>query len=235
MRGKFYGIGTGPGDPELLTYKAVQLLSKVDVVAVPVTAPGKKSLALSIARPFIDPRTKIAEIVFPMTDNKDSLEKAWKTGRQEISTLLDQGQNVAFLTLGDPMLYSTYIYLYHHLQQKGYHVVTVPGISAFSAAAAAAGVPLAIAQEKMAIFPASAFLALNRQELTSLETIVIFKVARYFSRLVKLLEQDGRLKTSVLVTDCGLPTERIVSDLSAVSEEGLSYFSLIISRREPVF
>lgn len=235
MQGKFYGIGVGPGDPELLTYKAVRLLGEVDVVAVPVAGSGKKSTAYRIAGRFIGESCRVLEIDFPMTHERSKLEEAWETGREMISTALNRGESVAFITLGDPMLYSTYIYLYHHLQQAGYAVFTVPGINSFSAAAAAAGVPLTFGDEKMAILPGNAVMELSDEDLEGFQTLAVFKVANYYEQVVERLEQAGRLKGSVLVINCGQPGERIVSDLKSVLGEKLSYFSLIISRKEPVF
>ena len=235
MQGKFYGIGVGPGDPELLTYKAVRLLGEVDVVAVPVAGPDKKSTAFSIAESFIGDRCRVLEIDFPMTHERSKLEKAWETGRKMISTALNRGESVAFITLGDPMLYSTYIYLYHHLHQAGYAVFIVPGINSFSAAAAAAGVPLTFGDEKMAILPGAAVIELSDEELAGFQTFALFKVANYYEQVVERLERAGRLKGSVLIINCGQPGERIVSDLKSVLGKKLSYFSLIISRKEPVF
>lgn len=235
MQGIFYGIGVGPGDPELLTCKAARLLGEVDVIALPVTGPGKKSTAYKIAERFIGHHCRVLEIDFPMTHDRSRLEEAWETGREAVSAVLSGGESVAFITLGDPMLYSTYIYLYHHLQQAGYRVFTVPGINSFSAAAAAAGVPLAYGDEKMAILPGSAVTRLSAEELVGFQTLAIFKVANCFNEIVKTLDQAGLLPGSVLVINCGQPGERIVTDLKSVLGEKLSYFSLIISRKEPVF
>jgi len=234
MQGNFYGIGVGPGDPELLTYKAVRLLGEVDVVAVPVAGRGKASTAFSIAGQFISPGCRVLEIDFPMTHDRSKLEEAWEEGRAAISAALDRGETVAFLTLGDPMLYSTYIYLYHHLKEAGYDVFTVPGINSFSAAAAAAGVPLTFGDEQMTIMPGSAVAAGTGETLAAFQTLAIFKVANYFGQIVAALEESGRLESSVLVINCGQPGERIVTDLKEVLDEKLSYFSLIISRKEPV-
>ncbi len=234
MQGKFFGIGVGPGDPELLTYKAVRLLREVDVVAVPVAGPDKKSTAYRIAERFIGDKCRVLEIDFPMTHDRIKLEKAWEAGRQVIRATLNRGESVAFLTLGDPMLYSTYIYLFHHLQQDGCPVFTVPGVNSFSAAAAAAGIPLTFGDEKMAILPGTAAMEISEEELAGFQTYIIFKVANCYSQVVETLERVGLLRGSVLVINCGQPGERIVNDLKSVLGDKLSYFSLIISRKEPV-
>ena len=234
MKGKFYGIGVGPGDPELLTYKAVRILQEVDCVAAPVTGREKESTAFRIAGRFTRPEADLLTIDFPMTRDRARLEDSWQTARKAVQERLEEGQDTAFLTLGDPMLYSTYIYLYHHLEEAGYPVCTVPGITSFSAAAAASGVPLAFGDEKVALLPGKAAEELEAEELDGFETLVLFKVARCYGQIVELLEASGRLEGSVLVMSCGHPEERVITDLKAVSGDELSYFSLIISRKEPV-
>lgn len=234
MKGKFYGIGVGPGDPELLTYKAVRILQEVDCVAVPVTERDKESTAYRIAARFIKPEAALLKIDFPMTRDRARLEEAWQQACMGIRERLDLGQEAAFLTLGDPMLYSTYIYLYNHLEKAGYQVSTVPGINSFSAAAAMAGLPLAFGDEKVALLPGAAVERMPAEELSGFETVVLFKVARCYDRIVGLLEASGRLEGSVLVVSCGQPGERVITDLKAIPGEELSYFSLIISRKEPV-
>jgi len=234
LKGYFYGIGVGPGDPELLTYKAVRILKEVDWVAVPVTGRDKESTAHRIASRFINPECRLIEIDFPMTRDRVRLEQAWQSARKAIQEKLDHGQSSAFLTLGDPMLYSTYIYLYHHLEQAGYPVSTVPGITSFCASAAAAGVPLAFGDEKVALLPGAAAEELTAGQLSVFQTVVFFKAARCYADIVRLLEESGHLKDSTLIVSCGHPGERIITDLRSVSGEELSYFSLIIARKEPV-
>ena len=234
MKGLLYGIGVGPGDPELLTHKAARVLQEVDCVAVPVAERDKESTARKIAGSHIRADCLIIELDFPMTRDRERLAEAWRQGCETIKDLLDQGQSVAFLTLGDAMLYSTYIYIYQDLEQEGYRVRTIPGITSFSAAAATGGIPLAFGDERMAVIPGSAVEDLNNGKLDYFDTVVIFKVARQYQKLLAALENAGRLESSVLVVSCGHPEERVITDLKSVAEEELSYFSLIISRKEPV-
>jgi precorrin-2/cobalt-factor-2 C20-methyltransferase len=130
------------------------------------------------------------------------------------------------------MLYSTYIYLYRQFAEVGYNVQTVPGVSAFGAAASAAGVPLVSGSEKMAILPGEIFLESKPEAYETFETLVLFKVARTYDRLVELLAAAGRLKNSVLVISCGLPEEQVVADLQSLVGKKIPYFSLIIARKE---
>ncbi len=234
MKGILYGIGVGPGDPELLTCKAVRILQEVDCVAVPVAERDKESAAHRIAGKYIRSGCPVIELEFPMTRDQDLLEEAWRQGCETIKELLDQGRSVAFLTLGDAMLYSTYIYLNQFLGRAGCRVQTIPGITSFSAAAAAGGIPLAFGDEKMAVLPGSAVAELNNGNLDHFDTVVIFKVARQYQKLIAALEKAGRLDNSVLVMSCGHPEEQVVTDLRSMVGQDLSYFSLIISRKEPV-
>lgn len=234
MKGTFYGIGVGPGDPELLTCKAVRILQEVDCVAVPVAEKDKESTAQKIAGRFIRPDCRVLAIDFPMTRNQGLLDEAWQAGCALVQEHLDQGRSVAFLTLGDAMLYSTYIYIFQYLQREGYPIFTIPGISSFSAAAAVSGVPLAFSDDKVVLLSAAALADLLPEELVKFETLVIFKVARRFTQIVDRLESAGRLASSVLIVACGHPEERVISDLRSAVGEELSYFSLIISRKEPV-
>ena len=114
-KGKFTGIGVGPGDPELLTLKAVRALSEADVVIAPRTEKRGDSIALSIARPHMRSGTEVLELVFPMVYQAQELSDAWIENRNIIQGRLDGGQKVVFLTLGDPMFYSTYIYVFSNI------------------------------------------------------------------------------------------------------------------------
>lgn len=234
MKGLFYGIGVGPGDPELLTYKAVRILDEIDCVAVPVAERDRESTARRIAGPFIRPDCQVVEIDFPMTRDRQRLEEAWRDGYRAVKELLEEGRSVAFLTLGDPMLYSTYIYLYQRLHDDGFPVHTIPGITSFCAAAAAGGVPLAFGDDKVALLPGAAVEDLENGKLDDFQTIVIFKVARQFEKLVDALERTGRLDNSLLVISCGHPEEQVITDLRSMVGSELSYFSLVIARKEPI-
>jgi len=201
---------------------------------VPVAEKDKESTAQKIAGRFIRPDCRVLAIDFPMTRDQGLLDEAWQAGCALVQEQLDQGRSVAFLTLGDAMLYSTYIYIFQHLQREGYPVFTIPGISSFSAAAAVSGVPLAFSDDKVVLLPAAALADLLPEELVKFETLVIFKVAHSFAQIVDRLESAGRLASSVLIVACGHPEERVITDLRSVAGEELSYFSLIISRKEPV-
>ena len=133
MAGTFYGIGVGPGDPELLTMKAIKAIENADVLIAPKTEKKDGSVALSIAKPYLKKDIEIVYQVFPMVVNFETTD-AWQKNKEEILSLLQSGKNVVFLTLGDPMFYSTYIYVYRLLAaEKDINIETIPGVPAFCA------------------------------------------------------------------------------------------------------
>ena len=135
--GIFFGIGVGPGDPELLTVKAIHAIRQADVLIAPKTEKKDGSVALSIARPYLKPDVEIVYQVFPMVRDFAADTSAWQENKEEILALLRQGRNVAFLTLGDPMFFSTYIYIYRLLQHEDIAIETIPGVPPSRARAAA--------------------------------------------------------------------------------------------------
>jgi len=234
-RGTFYGVGVGPGDPELLTLKAVKVLQAAEVVVAPQAGRGKESLAYDIARQHLHGGCRLLKLDFPMTRNKELLEKSWEQASARIERFLQRGETVVFLTLGDPMLYSTYIVLFKRLSARGYAVQTVPGVPSFCAAAAAAGFPLGEGEEKLAIVPWSGCRGKPLAAfLQGFDSAVIMKAAGELSPILKELGEAGFLQNAVLVSKCGHPDERIERELSALSRTRAPYFSLILARGKEV-
>lgn len=141
MRGTFFGIGVGPGDPELLTVKAIKAIEQVDVLIAPKTEKKEGSVALEIARPYLKEHIEIVYQVFPMVKDFADSTDAWEANKEEILVLLNAGKNVAFLTLGDPMFFSTYIYVFRLLEHEDIDIVTIPGCRRLRRSAAASGAP----------------------------------------------------------------------------------------------
>jgi len=231
-QGVFYGVGVGPGDPELLTLKAVRVLQGIDAVAVPRAGAEKESLAYAIAREFIPVQARVLELVFPMTRETRRLEQGWKEAAARIQALLEQGKNTAFLTVGDPMLYSTYIYIFQRIQEAGYSVETVPGIPSFCAAAAAAGFPLAEGDDRLALVPWNREQALQGEALQPFSSLALLKVSSDLEGIIETLAETGFLQRSMLVSRCGHEDERIVTDLASLKGSAVPYFSLILARKE---
>ena len=155
MAGKLYGVGIGPGDPELITVKAKRILSEADVVAVPKTAAEKESLAQSIAQSALEEGKELLELIFPMSFNEQVLQQSWDEAVAKIRRELENGKSVAFITLGDPTVYSTYMYIHKQLHIEGFDTEIIPGITSFCASAARAGVSLGENRETIAIIPSA--------------------------------------------------------------------------------
>ncbi|CEP68691.1 Cobalamin (vitamin B12) biosynthesis CobI/CbiL,precorrin-2 C20-methyltransferase [Moorella glycerini] len=230
MSGTLYGLGVGPGDPDLLTLKAKAILEQVPVLAVPVSQRGEESLALQVVRPFIRPEQKILNLFMPMTHDRAYLERSWDAAAAELLENLSAGQDIAFLTLGDASLYSTYSYLMQRLQKLNpdLKIVTVPGITSFAAAAASLNVPLAVGDEPLAIIPALKDPANLKEYLSLFPNLVLMKVARHYDAIVTVLEEAGVAGQSFLASRCGQPGESFSRDLVAEKGKKQDYLSLII-------
>lgn len=231
MAGKLYGIGVGPGDPELVTLKAKRILEEVDYIAIPKTSAGRNSQALSIVEGLMDKRKEIIELVFPMSFNEKILESGWSEAVAGVREKLDEGRDVAFITLGDPTVYSTYIYIHKTLKSLGYSTEIIPGVTSFCASAARVGVSLGENRESIAVVP-SAYDCENLDDiLDGFDNIVLMKVANSLPRLKDKLKDKGLYDKAVLVSKCGHEDEMIEYDLEKASQEKLSYFTTMIIKK----
>ncbi len=220
--GKFYGIGVGPGDPELITLKAIRILEQVDAVIAPR---GKgESIALKIAKPYI--RGEVFKLEFPMIYEKEALEPVWDENVKKIKELLYGGKDVAFITLGDPMIYSSYIYILKRL--KDFEVATIPGITSFSAAAARLNLPIAEGKEPFAVVPAGDLQIVERA-LSDFDNVVLMKVSRNYVQIADLLQEKGF--TAGLIIRCGHQEEEVTFDLEKYRGGKIDYLSLIIGKK----
>ncbi|KAB2953415.1 precorrin-2 C(20)-methyltransferase [Heliorestis acidaminivorans] len=231
MSAIFYGIGVGPGDPELLTHKATRILNQVEVVIAPKSRNDRASLALTIAKEYLNSKVEIHTLLFPMTYEEEKLTTAWQESISIITEALDKGKSVAFITLGDPMLYSTYIYLHKLLQCKRYQTEIIPGIPSFCAAAARTGQPLAEGKETLTIIPAIS----ESDDLDALfahsDNLVLMKVYKEKDQIIERLEKHGLKEQATLISRCGLDGERIVHNLDEIRSKPVNYLSLILARR----
>lgn len=182
--GTLYGIGVGPGDEELLTLKAVNVIKKCEVIVAPSAKDGDRSIAFDTAKNFVDESKEVIIKHFPMggKEQEGKIFEAFKT----IEERLNEGKNVAFLTIGDPFVYSTYIYLLEHIKNKGYKTETVPGITSFCAAASLAGQSIVIGDERVLILPAS-----QVDKITDEKFVVIMKVYKKEENVLNVLEEKG--------------------------------------------
>lgn len=234
MSATIYALGIGPGDPELITRKAERILRSVDVVCAPTGQAEAASFALSIVEPYLDrSRQLIIEQVFPMKKEEADLLPFWCEAAATVAAHVRAGRSVAFITIGDPYLYSTFLYLNQILKADypDLPVEVVPGISSVFAAAAAAGVPLGMGADRIAILPATYESAGLRQTLRDYETVVLMKAHRRFEQIYALLEETGRLDEAVYVRRVGSVNQEVVSDLRTLVGQPLDYLSLIIVAR----
>lgn len=231
---RIYALGVGPGDPELLTRKAERILRRVQVVCAPSANPADSSYALSIVEPFIE-RSRQQVIIqnFPMSKNREELKPFWEEAAREAAESARSGKEVAFITIGDPFLYSTFLYLYSILRGKypDVPVEVVPGITSINAAAIAAGVPLAAASERLAIIPAAFEERELRQVLLDFDTVVLMKVNRVFDLVYALLKELGLEKKAVFIRRVGSPEEEVIFDLESLIGRKLDYLSLLIVKK----
>ncbi|MFQ5975358.1 MAG: precorrin-2 C(20)-methyltransferase [Candidatus Hydrothermarchaeales archaeon] len=229
--GKFYGVGVGPGDPELMTTKALNVLKSVDVICAPKSKKDKESIALSIVKEALNRDFEVISPVFPMTKDIDAIEEYWDRAAEMISSELEKGRSVAFVTIGDPMFYSTYVYVLERMNERipDLKIETIPGVNSISACLAELNIPLAGRDERMAILPA----AYGLEELDSLsktlDIVVLMKVSRSFDEIVKRLDELSLKDDAIFVSGCGTKAF-FSSDIGSMLGKKIDYLSMIIIR-----
>ena len=215
-KGVFYGVGVGPGDPELMTLKAVRVLERCPVIAAPRTKSGEM-LALDIASAAVDLGEKTVVPLYFSMEREKAVQHA---------AHLDEGRDVAMLNLGDVSIYATYSYLMEILKDQGYETVMVPGVPSFCAVAARLGVSLTEMNSPLHIAPGG--MALD-EVLDQPGTKVLMKSGRQMPAVLDALAERDMLGKSMLVQNCGLPGETVYPDLSQSRPEGgHGYFSTVI-------
>jgi precorrin-2/cobalt-factor-2 C20-methyltransferase len=248
MNATLYGVGVGPGDPELMTLKACRLIRENDIIAVPGRDP-RESTAYQIAVqavPSLTDKTLVA-VDMPMVRDKEELHRYHQAGARQLEKWLDQGKNVVFLTLGDPSIYSTFSYLSEIVSADGYPVELVSGIPSFCAAAARLNVPLTEGSESLHVIPVSrqnmkregtgaaemsAEVSAGSRNSTSLSfdqpgNYVLMKSGSRMTEVKQVIRQSGR--TAAAVENCGMPGEKVYRSVDEMPDES-GYFSLIIVR-----
>ncbi|MCT8976625.1 cobalt-factor II C(20)-methyltransferase [Clostridium sp. CX1] len=220
--GTLYGIGVGPGDEELLTLKAVNVLKKCPVIVAPSAREGGSSIALDTAKNFIGEDKEVMIKHFPMggEEQEGKIYEAF----QAIEEKLKEGKDVAFLTIGDPFVYSTYIYLLRYIKEQGYKTETVPGITSFCAAASLAGETLVIGDERVLILPAN-----QVDKITDEKFVVIMKVYKLEEKVLNVLEEKGFRYT--FVKRAYREGQEVLRDREEILS-GRDYMSLIIAQRD---
>jgi precorrin-2/cobalt-factor-2 C20-methyltransferase len=228
MSGTLYGLGVGPGDPELVTLKALRLLRSAPVLAYPAPDVGD-SFARSIVAPHLQGgQTEIA-IRVPMRVDPAPAQTVYDTAAVEIAGHLDSGRDVAVLCEGDPFFYGSFMYLFGRLAER-HRVEVVPGVSSLTACAAAIGLPLAARNDVLTVLPAPLPEDELRPRLQAAEAVAIMKLSRHFNKISQLLEETGLYDDARYVERATLGHQRVLK-LSEVDPESVPYFSMVLAHR----
>lgn len=229
--GCLYGIGVGPGDPELITVKALKALQNAPVICVPQASNRRESYALSIVKEYVKPEQEILRAPFP-TDDADGAAQTWRNASELVVEKLREGQDVAFLTEGDPMLFSTFSYVLEGVQEicPEARVEIIPGVSSVMAAAASSGTPLVTHGQKLAVLPAAYGLEELSEATSNFDTVVLMKVSPVIVKALANLEGLGLTANSTYVRRVSTDREKVIRDVTEIKDEDMDYFSLLIVR-----
>ena len=233
-------VGCGPGDPELLTVKAVKAIKNADVIMCPTSKEGKPSMALSVVSSIVAEANKqeIVNLVFPMTKDKEILENTWKKNARILADSVISGKKVVYLTVGDPYLYSTWIYLHREITKENpeIKITVIPGIVSMFTFASKVGISLAEGAEKMAVIPSCYDLSRVKEIAKNCDTMVFLKDGHYFDQVIKLLREAGFSENSVFAIGQDLGTDQEIvrkMTLGEVTSETITtkYFSIMVVKR----
>jgi precorrin-2/cobalt-factor-2 C20-methyltransferase len=236
---KLFCVGCGPGDPELLTVRAVNLIRNAEVIFAPTAREGKPSIALSVVDKYIDRSAKTVSLIFPMVKDRESLKDYWKRNAEEIAGAVRSGRNIVYLTVGDPALYSTWIYIHRELKKshKDIEIEIVPGITSIFAIAAKAKISLAEGEETVAVVPACYDMERVRRTANACDNVIFLKDGRYFDSVVDMLGQagfpdDATIAIAQDVSDEGEILEvKKLSDLRGKKGPTEKYFSIMVAKK----
>lgn len=240
MQGKFYVVGVGPGDPQLITMKAATILKQSDVWFVPSAFENGGSMALKIVNGLLNSKGKtVLSHRFPMKmvyrgdSPTPEVKSSWQKAAQTIMSYLESGQDVVFPTLGDPAIYSTSFYVLETLQEYGSPFLTeiIPGVSSLGAASAAATVPLCLGDERLSLIPATFGNDQIRELIDMSDVLVFMKVHKVMKSLIALLDEFNLVDNAVLVERCSLEEQRVWTNIRDVVDLDLHYFSTMVVRK----
>ena len=237
------GIGVGPGDPDLLTVKAVKAIHNADVIMCPASNEDRPSIALSVVSSLIDKskNQEIVKLIFPMTKDKDVLVSTWKKNAKIMAERVLSGKNVVYLTVGDPYLYSTWIYM--HREIKSNHpelkINVIPGIVSMFTFASKVGISIAEGAEKVTVIPSCYDLSSVKEIAKNSESLIFLKDGRYFDQVIELLKESGFPDNSTFAIGQDLGTEKEIIrklTLGEVNDDTLTtkYFSILIVKRPEI-
>lgn len=231
--GTLYGIGVGPGDPDLIPLKSIKVLSRVHIVFAAASTKNNHSIAVNIARPHIPETTSIQMLSFPMTKDEDEKQAAWIENAHIITHQIMQGKDVAFLTVGDTMTYSTYGYILKHIKASAPHIPieSIPGITSYQAAAARLNNPLVEGEQSLLVTSGVKGGDRLRQLSCKPETVVFMKAYRNVPDIISAVDETDLFHDCVGISKCGLPEEEIVTNLDDFSIKPPNYWTIIIAKQ----
>ncbi len=227
--GTLYGVGVGPGDPELMTVKAWRLIAMAKVVAY-LAANGGDSTARAIAAPFMAEDVEEIIIDTPMRVERAPAQAAYDSGAALIAQRLRAGEDVVMLCEGDPFFYGSFMYIFERLSNQ-FTTVVVPGVTSITAAAAVIGQPLCARDEVLKVLPATMAEPELRRELASTTAAAIIKVGRHFGKVKRIL-QELKLEASATIIERATQSDQMIRDVAQVAEDTLPYFTTIIVRKQ---
>lgn len=236
---KLFCVGCGPGDPDLLTLRAINLIKNADMIFAPTARDGKTSIALTVVKKYIAKSTRTITLTFPMLKDIELLKNHWKQNTEEIVKAVISGKRVVYLTIGDPALYSTWIYIQRELEKRhpDIEVDIVPGITSFFAFAAKAKISLAEGDQTVGIVPACYDLSKVKHAAESCDTLIFLKDGRYFDSVIEMLSRAGFKEDSVIAIAQDLSSEgevmvmKKLADLRKSKGTTQKYFSVMVAKK----
>ena len=240
MAMKLSCVGCGPGDPELLTIKAVGLIKNAEVVFAPTSKEGKPSIALSIVQKYVNSSTKTINLIFPMLKDKEALKDYWKGNTEKIANEVRAGKKVIYVTVGDPSIYSTWIYIYRELRRnhKDIEIDIIPGITSIFAFSAEAKIALVEGDETLAIVPACYDMDRVRRTSNVCDTVIFLKDGRHFDDVIDMLSDAGFVEDSMvaIAQDVAVKGEIMkmsrLGDLRGRRGSTDKYFSIMVAKKK---
>lgn len=228
--GMFYGLGIGPGDPDLITLKSVKILKMVDFIISPIARKGSESIALNIAKEHIREDAEIIKLDFPMLKDDKLLNEKWKSNSEFIINLLKEGKKGAFITLGDSTTFSTYMYIVPYLKEAGIKIETIPGITSFATISSKLNMSLVSGEENLCIYPMTKEIEKLENIIENNDNIVLMKVSANPKGLVNILKKYSLESKFVLVSRCSNENEKISYNIDDINES-IPYLSTIIIKK----
>ena len=235
-KGTLYGIGVGPGDPELIPLKSVRILKSVDAVFAASSSKNDYSIALEIARPHIGRNIRIIRLSFPMTADIERGRRAWRENAEAVIEYLNQGKDAAFITIGDPLTYSTYGYLVKEIKSLSPATVinTIPGITSYQAAAALTNTPLAEGDESLLILSGLKEKDQLKNLIGKADNIIFLKAYRNMQEICSAIEEMDLTNKTTGVIRCGLDGEEVVTDIRKMTDKKPHYFTVLMIKNSNV-